>query len=202
MFHVWITPPDENTPTLHKFSLLEKNFNQFMLGHHLVSLIQSNGCCIFDFEQIEAGEVYQCTKSTDRFEKRFATEDQLHEMECGHALATLAKPEFLDSEVVHNVLVLDKAKIHAQFDAVVFGRTEKETIAIVMEAKFKVHENDFEVAKSAAKKFDDLSRVTDRGSCPLERRELNEGSSWYISGFGYTSVAFMEASNSCLVFWR
>jgi len=29
-----------------------------------------------------------------------------------------------------------------------------------------------------------------------------EGSSWYISGFGYTSVAFMEASNSCLVFWR
>ena len=29
-----------------------------------------------------------------------------------------------------------------------------------------------------------------------------EGSSWYISGFEYTSVAFMEASDSCLVFWR
>jgi hypothetical protein len=151
---VWITPPDESTPTLRKFSLLQKNFNQFMLGYHLVSLIQSDGCGIFDFEQIEAGEVYQSTKSTDRFEKRFASEDQLHEIECGHALAEFAKPEFLDSEVVHNVLVLDRAKIHAQFDAVVFGRTAKETIAIVMEAKFKVHEHDFKEATAAAEKFE------------------------------------------------
>ena len=28
-----------------------------------------------------------------------------------------------------------------------------------------------------------------------------EGSSWNYSGFGCSSVVFMEASNSCLVFW-
>ena len=46
-----------------------------------------------------------------------------------------------------------------------------------------------------------LAAAAERSRWSVENLTM-EGSSWNNSGFGYTSVAFMEASNNCLVFWR
>ena len=119
-------------------------------------MVCPDGTNVIAFEDLVDGVEYHAVRKFDNQLQRYQVDDENLEIEASRALLDAVLLTYPNSHLHQNLKIFRGKSVAGQFDAVVHGHKSDSTFAIVMEAKTKVHENDFERVLAKKKAFENF----------------------------------------------
>ena len=149
-------------------SLTEELFDKFFIKRNFISkLIQPDGQSIYRFKELVDGGFYRAVSAFGHQGNRYQVDDQILEIESSNFLVDAIRKDSPNVHTHQNLTVYpyNDTKASAQFDAVVHGDVADDTFAIVLEAKYKVHREDFKKVLDTVKLFESFRDSPSLYSC-------------------------------------
>jgi hypothetical protein len=154
------------------FTFDDKSLESFKRGFDVKALEQPDGVMIFTFEDLIDGGVFRMIRKFDEQTRRYQVDGEVLALEASLALTEQLRQRLETVHLHQNLKVFESYKKDPsqQFDAIIHGdikadNNDNATFAIVMEAKTKVHENDFERVLQKANTFTSYLNASQSLSC-------------------------------------
>ena len=119
-------------------------------------MVSPDGTTVIDFDDLVDGFKYHAVRKFDNQITRYQVDDENLEIESSRSLLDSVQSMYPNSHLHQNLKIFRGKNVVGQFDAIVHGHKSDSTIAILMEAKTKVHEKDFERVLEKVKSFEDF----------------------------------------------
>jgi hypothetical protein len=137
--------------------LTKESFDGFMSRRAFKSLIQPDMKFVNDFSSLVDGGEYRVDQGYN-FIKRSQDEDKIVEIESSYAMDDYVKKDYPDAHLHQNLIIYENqgGKKLIEIDAISHGSVDKPTFALLLESKFKVHQNDIDKVNLKVASFEKL----------------------------------------------